>query len=255
MDALIEEVGPSHVFHLGAYTHVGKSWQRVDECVQANVQGTVNLLQSLHGSGYGRFVNMGTSEIYGDVPSPFAERRCVRYLHMPPASTPRVLLQGVPRRQGIADRDAAPIQRLRTGAECRPRDPRDHGAGLRRQQLLMTEGRQTREFNYVEDLVDGIVRAATVSGIEGQLFNLGCGQDVSIREVATLVLELLGNPVQARFGALPDRPTEIREMRSDSARARELLGWKPRHSLRDGLEKTIEWYRKELSDPDSPFAI
>jgi nucleoside-diphosphate-sugar epimerase len=257
MDALIEEVGPSHVFHLGAYTHVGKSWQRVDECVQANVQGTVNLLQSLHGSGYGRFVNMGTSEIYGDVPSPFRENASVCPVSPYAASKYaaecfcRVFHEG----------RGSPIVMLRPFNAYGPAQSADRVIpeimvrGLRRQQLLMTEGRQTREFNYVEDLVDGIVRAATVSGIEGQLFNLGCGQDVSIREVATLVLELLGNPVQARFGALPDRPTEIREMRSDSARARELLGWKPRHSLRDGLEKTIEWYRKELSDPDSPFAI
>jgi nucleoside-diphosphate-sugar epimerase len=105
---------------------------------------------------------------------------------------------------------------------------------LRGEELRMTQGRQTREFNYVEDIVDGIVRAATVPGIEGELLNLGCGQDVSIREVTTLILDLLGNPVAAQFGALPDRPTEIWEMRSDSTKAREMLDWKPQHSLTDG---------------------
>ncbi|HMC52943.1 MAG TPA: SDR family NAD(P)-dependent oxidoreductase, partial [Acidimicrobiales bacterium] len=62
MDAVVEAARPEIVFHLGAYTHVGKSWQRVDECIQANVQGTVNLLQALAGSGYRRFVYTGTSE-------------------------------------------------------------------------------------------------------------------------------------------------------------------------------------------------
>ena len=73
LDAITHEVRPRYVFHLGAYTHVGKSWQRVDECVQVNVQGTVNLLQALAGNDYERFVNVGTSEIYGDVPVPFKE--------------------------------------------------------------------------------------------------------------------------------------------------------------------------------------
>ena len=77
---------------------------------------------------------------------------------------------------------------------------------LRGEELAMTQGRQTREFNYVEDLVDGIVRAAAVPGVDGELFNLGCGEDVAIRDVTTLVLDLLGNPVTARFGALPERP-------------------------------------------------
>jgi UDP-glucose 4-epimerase len=109
----------------------------------------------------------------------------------------------------------------------------------------MTQGRQTREFNYVEDLVDGLVRAAATPGIE----------DVSMRDVATLILELMGNPIEAQFGALAYRPTEIWTMRSDSSRARALLGWKPQHSLSDGLEKTIAWYTAELANPTSQFVV
>ena len=221
MDALVDEIRPSHVLHLGAYTHVGKSWQRVDECVSANVQGTVNLLRSLDGSGYKRFVNMGTSEIYGDVPSPFREDMPVRPVSPYAASKYaaecfcRVFHQG----------RGWPIVMLRPFNAYGPAQTADRVIpevivrALRGEELLMTQGRQTREFNYVEDIVDGIVRAATVPGIEGELLNLGCSQDVSIREVTTLILDLLGNPVVAQFGALPERPTEIWQMRSDSTRA------------------------------------
>ena len=257
MDALVDEVRPTHVFHLGAYTHVGKSWQRVDECVQANVQGTVNLLQALDGSGYERFVNMGTSEIYGDIPSPFAEDMAVRPVSPYAASKYaaecfcRVFVEG----------RGWPIVMLRPFNAYGPAQSADRiipeviVRALRGEALQMTQGRQTREFNYVEDLVDGVVRAASVPGVEGELFNLGCGEDVSIRAVTTLVLDLLDNPVVANFGALADRPTEIWTMRSDSTRAREALGWKPQHSLADGLEKTIAWYRRELAQPSSPFVV
>jgi len=257
MDAVVQAVRPDYVFHLGAYTHVGKSWQRVDECVQVNVQGTVNLLQALEHTGCVRFVNMGTSEIYGDIESPFREDMAVRPVSPYAAAKyaaecfRRVFHQG----------RGTPVVLLRPFNAYGPAQTADRVIpeiivrALRGEELRMTQGRQTREFNYVEDLVDGIVRAAAVPGVEGELFNLGCGEDVAIRDIATLVLDLLDNPVQAHFGALPERPTEIWTMRSDSTRARQLLGWKPQHSLVDGLQKTIDWYRRELRDPSSPFIV
>ncbi len=73
----MEEARPKLVFHLGAYTHVGKSWERVDECIQTNMQGTVNLLQALARSDYQRFVYTSTSEVYGDIEVPFREDAAV----------------------------------------------------------------------------------------------------------------------------------------------------------------------------------
>jgi UDP-glucose 4-epimerase len=126
---------------------------------------------------------------------------------------------------------------------------------LRGQKLPMTEGRQTREFNYVEDLADGFVKLATTPGIEGELFNLGCGEEISMRDLATTILGLMGDPIEAMFGAIPERPTEIPRMYCDNRKARERLGWQPGHSLSDGLLKTIDWYRRELAQPASPFAL
>jgi nucleoside-diphosphate-sugar epimerase len=257
MDALVDSAQPTHIFHLGAYTHVGKSWQRVDECVQTNVQGTVNLLQALEGTGYQRFVNIGTSEIYGDIPVPFQEDKPVRPVSPYAASKYaaeclcRVFQQG----------HGWPIVMVRPFNAYGPRQTVDRiipeviVRALRGQDLKMTQGRQTREFNYVEDIVDGMVRCALVPGIEGELFKICCGEDVSIRSVTETILNLLGNPVAAEFGALPDRPTEIWTMRGDNTRARELLGWKPQWSLEAGLAKTIEWCQAEVADGDSPFTV
>jgi nucleoside-diphosphate-sugar epimerase len=255
LELLVREIRPSHVFHLGAYTHVGKSWQRVDECIQVNVQGTVNLLQALDGSEYSRFVNMGTSEIYGAIESPFREGDPVRPVSPYAASkyAAECICNVFHAGRGW------PIVMLRPFNAYGPAQTIDRVIpeiivrALRGQRIPMTSGRQTREFNYVEDLVDALVRAGATPDIDGQLFNVGCGEDVSIREVATLVLKLLGNPVEADFGVIPDRPTEIWTMRSDSSRSRDVLGWKPQHSLADGLQKTIAWYRAELARPSSPF--
>jgi nucleoside-diphosphate-sugar epimerase len=125
---------------------------------------------------------------------------------------------------------------------------------LRDERLRMTEGLQTREFNYVEDLTDGFIRAAKVPGIEGEVFNLGGGEEVSMRDLATTILDLMGNPISAEFGALPNRPNEIWSMRSDVTKARDFLGLKPARPLREGLERTISWYRQELQKSGSLFS-
>jgi nucleoside-diphosphate-sugar epimerase len=257
LDVIARRVRPTHVFHLGAFTHVGKSWERVDECIQVNVQGTVNLLQALADVGYERFVNTGTSEIYGNIDVPFREDARVR-----PASP-----------YALSKHAAEEFCRLFHGAYGWPivmvRPFNAYGPGqtadriipeivvraLQKQELKMTQGRQTREFNYVQDIADGFVKAATVEGVEGEIFNIGCGEEVAIRDLATTILDLMGNPIEAQIGALPDRPIEIWRMYCDSSKARERLGWAPRHTLAEGLEKTVDWYRTELERPDSAFWI
>jgi UDP-glucose 4-epimerase len=241
MDTVARNVKPAVVFHMAAFTHVGKSWHRVDECIQTNVQGTVSLLEALDQVGYERFLNFGTSEIYGDIPAPFREDAIVN-----PISPYAVS-------KYAAERFCRMFHRSYGWPLVMIRPFNAYGRGLRGDELAMTQGRQTREFNYVEDLADGFVRAALAPNIEGEVINIGCGEDISMRDLATTILDLMGNPITPKFGALQERPAEIMEMRCDNTKAQTLLGWKPAHSLEDGLRETIEWYRTELSGPRSPF--
>ena len=257
MDALVRRVRPEIVFHLGAYTHVGKSWDRVDECIQTNVQGTVNLLQALAGTDYERFVYTGTSEIYGDVDVPFREDATVNPIS--PYSVSKYAGERYCRmfHQG----HGWPLVMLRPFNAYGPAQTPDRiipeiiVRASRGQELRITTGRQTREFNFVEDLVDGFVLAGSVPAIEGRVINLGGGEEIAIRDLATMILELMGNPIEAQIGALPDRPTEIWRMFCDSTQARDVLGWQPGHTLAEGLDKTIAWYRAELQRESSPFAV
>jgi UDP-glucose 4-epimerase len=255
MDAVVDKVRPEYVLHLGAFTHVGKSWHRVDECIQANVQGTVNLLQALARFEPRRFVYTGTSEIYGDIDVPFREDARVNPIS--PYSVSKYAGERFCRM--FHQSYEWPIVMLRPFNAYGPGQTPDRiipeiiVRGLRRQELKMTEGHQTREFNFVEDIAEGFVLAATTPGVEGQVLNLGCGEEVSMRQLAQKILDLMGNPVEPQFGALPERPTEIHRMFCDSTKAREALGWAPRHSLDEGLKKTIEWFTEQLADAGSPF--
>ena len=247
MENMARTVRPELVAHLGAFSHVGKSFQRVDESLVTNIHGTVNLLLALAGD-YERFVYTGTSEIYGDVPVPFREDGPVNPI------SPYSVSKYAGERYSLMFHEAYgwPIVCLRPFNAYGPWQTPDRIipeiilSALRKEELLTTEGRQTREFNYVTDLADGFVAALGASRAEGQVVNLGCGQDIAIRDLTLKVLELMGNPIEPRIGALPHRPTEIWAMYCENGRARELLGWEPTHTLEQGLAETIEWYRAEL---------
>jgi UDP-glucose 4-epimerase len=256
MASVVERADPQIVFHLGAYTHVGKSWDRVDECIQTNIHGTVNLLQALTRSNYQRFVYTSTSEVYGDVEVPFREDALVRPLS--PYSVSKYSGERFCRmfHQGRS----WPIVVVRPFNAYGPAQSPDRVIpeiivkALRGERLAMTEGLQTREFNYVEDLVDGFILAATVEGIEGDVFNIGGGQEVSMRDLAKSILGLMGDPIVPEFGALAPRPTEIWSMRSDVTKARSRLGLEAGRPLEEGLEATIAWYRRELEQSGSLFS-
>lgn len=257
MESVVERSDPEIVFHLGAYTHVGKSWDRVDECIQTNIHGTSSLLQALAARGrFSRFVYTSTSEVYGDIPSPFREDAAVD-----PVSPYSVSKYAGERFCRMLWRGREwPIVVVRPFNAYGPAQSPDRVIpeiivkALRHERLLMTEGRQTREFNYVQDLVDGFLLAASVEGIEGEVFNIGGGEEVSMRDLAKTILDIMGNPIAAELGALPNRPTEIWTMCSDVTKARERLGLPESRSLREGLEETIAWYAQELEKSGSVFS-
>jgi nucleoside-diphosphate-sugar epimerase len=237
---------PELVLHQAAFTHVGKSFSRIDENIQTNIQGTVNLLLALDGN-YERFVNIGSGDVYGDAPVPFSEAGPVQ-----PAS-PYAVSKYAAERFCRMFRQAYgwPIVCLRPFNVYGPQQSPDRIipeliiSALGGHDLKMTEGRQTREFMYVEDVADVFVRSLTQPGIDGEVINISRGEEVSIRELAQTVLDLMGNPVKALFGALENRPTEIWRMFGDNSKAKELLDWTPTTSLADGLSRTIDWYRQQ----------
>ena len=254
MDAVVANARPRFVFHLGAYTHVLKSWSRVDECVQTNIQGTLNLLQALDGN-YERFVFTSTSEVYGPIDVPFREDDAVD-----PASPYSVSKYAAERYcRMFAAGKGWPIVIVRPFNAYGPGQTPDRVIpeiilrSLRKQPLRMTQGHQTREFNYVDDLAAGFVTIATTPGIDGEVINLGSGEEVSMRDLASMIVDLLDRPLEPEFGALPDRPNEIWRMVSDASKARDRIGWDGGRSLRDGLAATIDWYRAELDRPTSSF--
>lgn len=246
--AIVRDVRPALVFHLAA---VGVTDFGVDPvaAVQVNLAGTLNLLTALKGSGYRRFLFVGTGHEYGDNPSPFHERQSPAPANVYAASKSAAWLfcQMYHRTQGWPVVGVRPFGAYGSGQRPPAFLPALIQAALLGQDFPMTGGEQTRDLVYVEDVVEGMIRAATAAGVEGQTFNLSSGHGVSLAELARRVVALMGDPIRLGLGALPYRPGQIWRMVGDNTRAREMLGWQPTVSLDEGLRRTIAWCAENLA--------
>ena len=112
----------------------------------------------------------------------------------------------------------------------------------------MTSGEQGRDLLYVDDAIDAFCIAAGRPDLRGSVINIGGGVEYGIIEVADLIATLTGAPRELlHVGAAPARAKEPQHMILCVDRAKDLLGWAPTVGLRDGLERTIAWYRANLA--------
>jgi UDP-glucose 4-epimerase len=103
------------------------------------------------------------------------------------------------------------------------------------------DGEQSRDFTYVENVVDGTLRAGTTAGVSGRIFNVAASAPASVNDVADAIGRIVGKPVE-RISA-PSRAGDIRNSWADITAARETLGYEPTVALEDGLERTAAQLR------------
>jgi nucleoside-diphosphate-sugar epimerase len=122
-------------------------------------------------------------------------------------------------------------------------------AALRGEPLVVYgTGRQTRSFCYVSDLIDGVIRLAKQEGHGGKVVNIGNPDELPVADLARIISEIAGVPINVVAGELPpDDPTRRRPV---VTLARTLLGWEPKVSLRDGLTATLRYFRSVMALPE-----
>jgi nucleoside-diphosphate-sugar epimerase len=107
----------------------------------------------------------------------------------------------------------------------------------------LTPGDQLRDFVFVDDAVDAFIAAATTDAAVGGTFNVCTGNPVTVRDIVRRVLQRTGSASEARFGALSYRPSELAVLSGDPSRADQVLKWRARVSLDEGLARTIAWFQ------------
>jgi Nucleoside-diphosphate-sugar epimerases len=239
----LKEIKPDIIYHLAAYNHVGDSFINISEAIDSNCKGTVNLMESY--KEYERFIYISSSEAYGSQTNvPFSESMS------PFPISPYAIgkYSGELYSKMMLHVYKLPIVILRPFNAFGPfQSPRAVIAELilkclAGEDILITEGIQTRDFNYVENLIDGFILAGWKQEALGEIINIGSGEEISIKSLTMKIHKLANSKSHIQVGALPYRPTEIWRMFADNKKAKKLLDWTPNFTLEEGLIKSIKWY-------------
>ncbi len=241
----VRRIRPRCLFHLAAHTQVARGFEPLDDAL-GDLRAALDLARLAAETGAGRFVYTGTCEEYGDLPAPFVETQppnpVSAYSAAKAAGT--LFCRMFHRTAGLPVVIVRPFLTYGPGQDPGRFLSRCFEAALTGTPFAMTRGEQTREFNYVDDIVDGFVRAAAAPGAAGEIINLGNGVEVTLREAVERVGRATGRTVPAQLGALPYRPGETMHFYCDASKARRLLGWAPRVGLDEGLRRTWAWYAR-----------
>ncbi|MBI5787780.1 MAG: GDP-mannose 4,6-dehydratase [Candidatus Schekmanbacteria bacterium] len=243
----VKKINPQIIFHLAAKTDINRSLELLPAMMAVNFQGTVNLLNALQDTSFSCFINTGTCEEYGVNEAPFVETQ--REAPVSPYSFSKAAAthycQMLHKTQGL------PIVTLRPFLTYGPMQtagtmliPALVKQCLHGGKLALTLGEQTRELNYVDDIVRGYLLAAFSPAAIGEIINLGNGIEYQIKEVVNTAIKISDSQLVPLFGKLPYRPGEALHFYCSCRKAYELLGWKTQVGLEDGLKKTFAWARE-----------
>lgn len=253
--------GRAVCFHLGAVIPIPYSYVAPRHVVETNVLGTLNLLQASRAQRVGRFIHTSTSEVYGSPEStPIPETARLRAQSPYAASKVAAdkLVESFHLSYGFPTVTVRPFNTYGPRQSLRAVLPTIIVQALTADRIELGSLWPTRDLTFVSDTVDGFIRAATAADVDGQTFNLGTGTDASVGALVESVLAALGveKEVLVRDERVRPEGSEVVQLVSDNSLSRERLGWTPQVELKQGLARTIEWFRAHLSDyPDEGYVL
>ena len=245
--------GVDYVLHQAAIPSVPRSVEDPITSNRANIDASLNVLVAARDAGVTRVVYAGSSSAYGNTPtlpkvetmgtaplSPYdlqklvAEQYCQMFTQLYGLETVTIRYFNVfgPRQDPSSPYSGVISLFIRALVEGR-------------QPTIYGNGEQTRDFTYVANVVDGVLRACTAADASGQVINVATGGRISLNQLFQAVKTLTGASVDAVYAA--ERAGDVRDSQADITKARTLLGYQPTVTLEQGLEKTVAWFRTTQS--------
>lgn len=250
---IMEEVKPKGIFHLAASTVMSGKTASPDEVIKSNILGTVNLMNAASDARMDFFVNSGTFLEYAP------QKRALKESD---PSEPSELysiskLSGTMYGKAVSRSKNLPIITLRVFTPYGPSLQKGRLVyemimhALKNKEIALTDPSTTRDFIFVEDLVNCYLAAAEkAKEYPGEIFNAGSGNATTLEELVKLVLSLTDSKSRAVWGKTPS-VYDASLWQADMEKTFSSFVWRPEHDLKQGLEKTIEWYRKHESKSEA----
>jgi UDP-glucose 4-epimerase len=234
------EAKPDLVIHAAAWPDWRQDPERTLAMLQVHTLGTANILEAARKTRVKRVILLGSAGEYGNSSAPLAETDKARpvdpYSVSKLAATELALTYY--RSFGVASTVVRPFVVYGPGEPDSRLFPSLFAAVRAGQtEAPFTSGEQVRDFVYVDDVAEGILRATATELAAGEVINLGTGVGTRVRDAVLAALEVSGGRLEPRFGALPYRPGEPPFLVANTTFCRDLLGWAPTTSLEGGLAK------------------
>ena len=240
------------VFHLGALISIPYSYLHPAEVVETNIMGTLNVLLACRDLGVQRLVHTSTSEVYGTArTAPISESHPLQ--GQSPYSASKIgadkLAESFYCAYDLPVITVRPFNTYGPAQSARAVIPTIITQALTCDTIHLGNLDSTRDFTYVDDTVNGFLRAAESTAGLGEVFNLGTGEEIRIGDLANKVIAMVDREVKIDLRPERLRPekSEVMRLISDNRRAREVLGWSPEISLDEGLKRTIHWISENIS--------
>jgi len=243
--------GMDFVLHQAAIPSVPRSVKDPVTSNRANITASLNLLVAARDAGVKRLVYAGSSSAYGNTPtlpkredmptsplSPYAlqklvvEQYCGMFTRLYGLETVTTRYFNVFGPRQDPGSPYSGVISLFSTALLEGRSP-----------VIYGDGEQTRDFTYVANVVDGVLRACEAPNIGGQMMNIATGGRISLNNLLQTLNRILGTTVTAVYRE--PRAGDVRDSQADITRARTLLGYAPAVDLEEGLRRTLDWCRRE----------
>ncbi len=240
----LEEASFEYVVNCGGYIDHTLFFSGGRNIFDIHFEGVLNLVEILNRNVLQAFVNVGSSDEYGNNPAPQIETQ--REAPISPYSMGKVAATHFLQMLYRTEKFPATILRLfltyGPGQDKRRFLPQIISGCLEGRSFPTSEGQQLRDFCFVQDTVAAVFAAFDCPAARGEVINIGSGQPVSIRQMIETVKRLVGAGIP-KFGAVAYRPGENMSLFADIGKAKVLLEWAPKVTLEQGLEQTIQWFK------------
>jgi NAD dependent epimerase/dehydratase len=239
------------VFHLGALISIPYSYRHPYEVAETNLIGAMNVLQACREMEITRLIHTSSSEVYGT-----ARHVPIREDHplqgQSPYSASKIGADKLV--ESFFCSYELPVVTIRPFNTYGPRQsdravvPTIIAQALTQEKILLGNLDARRDLTFISDNIDGFLKAAITQGIEGEIFNLGTGTEVTILDLAEKIITQVGGEVDIEVDPQRLRPdrSEVQRLMADNTKARKVLGWEPKVTLNEGLKQTIEWIRENI---------
>lgn len=243
----LQEAAFEYVVNCGGYIDHTPFLRGGRKVLNAHFIGVTNLVEALDKNALKRFVNIGSSDEYGNTAAPQMESQ--REAPISPYSLAKAaathFLQMLARTEGFPATTLRLFLTYGPGQDDKRFLPQIIKGCLEGRQFPTSSGEQMRDFCYIDDTVSAIFAALLNPAASGEVINIGSGEPVSIRAMIESVRRLVGRG-EPRFGEIAYRPGENMELYADISSARSILDWEPKISLEAGLTNTIQYIKDRM---------